>query len=130
MTVAIKRFQPILLATGIAMILHTVEEYFTQLYYADPFIVSFSRYFNLNPAVTYLTLQILILCLIFVLLAQSFHRGPNKFLAILLGLVFFLELLHPYNSIRVQGYYSGLYSGVILVIIGVFYWKELIKEII
>lgn len=125
---ATKRFQLILFTAAIAMILHTVEEYFTKLYKVDPFIVFSASYFNLNQIAIYLAIQILVLLLIFTLLAQSLGQKCNKFLAITLGLVFLLELLHPYDSIIAQGYYPGLYSGMVLVIIGIFYWKELFKN--
>lgn len=121
------RLKLILAITVLVMVAHTIEEYVTQLWNFDPFIIAFSQYFQLNPAIVYLVIQVLALLLIFTVLMLAFRDVFNKFLGIVLGLVFLLELLHPYNSIIQGGYYPGLYSGMLLVIVGYFYWKELIK---
>lgn len=123
-----KRFQLILLSAGIAMILHTVEEYFTKLYNVDPFIVFSARYFKVDPVSVYLVIQALALLLIFAISFLSSNNKANKPLIIILGLIFVGELSHLYSSIKIKGYYPGLYTGIILVIIGIFYWKELIKN--
>ena len=123
----LQKLKYILYATGIAMLLHTIEEYMTKLYDTDFFIVAFSRYFNVRPISTYTGIQILVLSFILVMLVLSLNGKFNKVLGIALGLIYVGELSHPYIVIMVGGYYSGLYTGILLVIIGYFYWKEVIK---
>jgi hypothetical protein len=123
----LKKFQIILGLAFIAMLLHTVEEYTTKLWNFDPFMIYMSARFPISGANIYLSAQILVMLLISVVTVLAFKNKFNKPLEIILGLVFFLELLHPYNSLRIWGYYSGLYTGLALLIIGYFYWKELLK---
>lgn len=119
----------ILFATFIAMILHTIEEYITRLWSVDTFIVGISNYFEISGVVVYLLIQFFAFLLILILLIQTFQRKINKILLTVLALVFLFELLHIYESFRIWGYYSGLYTGIILLIIGYFYWKELIHNL-
>lgn len=123
-----RKFQLLLYLTVTAFILHTIEEYQTKLYNVDPFIVWFSNYTGISGVFIYLGIQALGFLLIFIMLFHSYRQHFNKLLAIILGLGFLLELLHPYSSIRVRGYYPGLYSGLGLVFIGYFYWKELVTN--
>lgn len=120
------QFKYILVATLIAMLLHTVEEFITKLWNFDPFMIYMSAHFQISGVVIYSIIQVLVLVLIIVVLVLAFKNRLNKSLAILLGLVFFFELLHLYNSIKILGYYPGLYTGIALIVIGYFYWRELV----
>ncbi len=122
-----RKFKYILSFTFIVMLLHTIEEYVTKVYDADPFIVFTSHYFNVSPVAIYALIQILVLTLILMFLMQLSCQRFDISLAALLGFVFILELLHPYNSIRMWGYYPGLYTGIVLVILGFFYYRELLR---
>jgi len=44
------------------------------------------------------------------------------------GLLVF-ELWHIYKAVSVGGYYPGLYTGLLLPIVGYFYWRELIVNL-
>ncbi len=114
------------LALG-AMLLHTIEEYVTRLYGVDPFIVSVSQHFSINAIGIYLAIQALVLALIVFLIWLVRQNKFNKPLTFIFGILFVFELIHPYDSIREWNYYPGLYSGMLLVIIGYFYWKEWLK---
>jgi lysylphosphatidylglycerol synthetase-like protein (DUF2156 family) len=116
----------ILLATLLTMSLHTIEEYISKLWEYDPFIIWLAQSLNVSSISIYLAIQTLALLLIAILLILALMKRFNIILGVVLGLIFILELLHPYNSIVVSGYYSGLYTGVVLIVIGIFYWKELI----
>lgn len=123
-------FQKLKLITSIAaiaMLLHTVEEYITKLWNYDHFILNYSHRLQLNPMTLFFWIQGLVFVLIFFVLFLEVRKKYNIFLGIILGLVFLLELLHPYNSIMIMGYYSGLYTGIVLIVVGYFYWKELIS---
>ncbi len=111
------------------MVFHTVEEYVTKLWNFDPFIISVSHQFQVSPVSFYLGLQALGLLLISVVLVLTIKNRFNLFLGLLLGLVFLLELSHLYSSIKIWNYYSGLYTGIALIVIGYFYWRELIKQL-
>jgi len=49
-------------------------------------------------------------------------------LMILLGLVYLFELSHVYDAIAAHSYYSGVYTSILLLCVGFFYWKELLKN--
>ncbi len=125
----LKRLQYILIVAMIAMILHTVEEYVTKLWNFDPFMIYMSNHFSISGVSIYFTVQVFVLLLTIGVLVLAINNKFSKLLAILLGLVFLLELLHPYNAIRILGYYSGLYTGMALVIIGYLYWKEIFNQL-
>ena len=121
----LKRFQILLWLSFVAMLAHTYEEYTTKLYSVDPFMVYLSHHFNINPIANYLALQTAVLLLIAALIILSYRSMLNRPLSVILGLVFVIELTHPFISALTSAYYPGLYSGTILAIIGLFYWKEL-----
>ncbi len=118
----------ILALTAVAMVFHTIEEYVTKLWDFDPIFIWLVRQFQINPIVIYFMLQALGLLLIFALWWPRLNKQLYRFLAIVLGLVFLLELSHLYSSIKIGDYYPGLYTGIALIIIGYFYWKELIIQ--
>lgn len=53
-------------------------------------------------------------------------RDSMPFFAMFIfGLFYALQTEHIINAVRLGGYYSGLFTGSILVFIGVLHWKEL-----
>jgi hypothetical protein len=124
----LSKFKTILYWSFIVMLLHTVEESITKLWNFDPFMIYMSAHFPISGVGIYFTVQTLVMLLIFVLILLALKNKFNKPLVILLGLIFILELLHPYNSLRIWGYYSGLYTGLALLIVGYFYRRELLKS--
>lgn len=120
------RMKIILLSTLATMSLHTIEEYVSNLWNQDPFIIWLAQNLNISSINIYLIIQAIALLLITASLILTIKRRFNLILGVILGFIFFLELLHPFNSIKILGYYPGLYTGIILIIIGFFYWKELL----
>ena len=125
MAMQLKRIQQIAVVTFVVMLLHTAEEFATKIWMADPFMVYVSRYFNVSGIVVYEVIQTFALVIILLVFLHSLSSKTfNSLLAALLGFIFVLELLHPINSILIRGYYPGLYTGTILVIISLFYFRE------
>lgn len=118
----------IVLVTFIVMLFHTVEEYLTAIYNVDPFMVFSSYYFGIRASTVYFIIQLLALVTIGVFFIRLSRHKFDTLLAVLVGFIFVLELLHPYNSIVLRAYYPGLYTGMILVLLGFFYYKELIAK--
>ena len=59
---------------------------------------------------------------------QNHSQKTKVLLAIILGVVFIGEISHIYSSFHIWGYYPGLYTGIALIIIGYFYWREMFKS--
>jgi hypothetical protein len=57
----------------------------------------------------------------------SWHHGQLLFLAFW-GLTFIVESHHMIRSLISESYYSGLYTGIVYVLFGFIYWRELIKN--
>ena len=45
------------------------------------------------------------------------------------GFMFIFELTHVYEAIKTTKLLHGLYTGIILIVIGAMYWKEVIKQV-
>ncbi len=106
-------------------IIHGLEEYFTGLYNVDSFYQSFS-----NPK-TVFVIVVLILANISVIISYLLIR-KNKYvliLSLLLGILLLYELTHIYRAIMIGGYYPGLITAIPILILGIFFWRELIKII-
>jgi hypothetical protein len=121
------RYKLILYATFVAFILHTIEEYQSKLFEVDGFILTAAKNLDTSPLIIFFIIQTLVFLLIVVSLVLVTKNKLNKPLAIMLGVIFIFELSHLYSSIAVSGYYPGMYSGIALIIIGYFYWKEMFK---
>lgn len=126
-----KRFQKIFLISIPLFIAHGLEEYFTGFYDID----GFSRFVfgPLNsmptPQATFLLFQILLwlfLLTSFLLLVGGKWKLRLMFV---LGLVFLFEIHHLVKAIYWQRYYPGVITEIPFLIVGYFFWKELIKNL-
>ena len=105
-------------------IAHGIEEYITGFYTFDPLL--FGHLGSLSKPLYILSK----IALIAVALTVYLFILDKKFafiVAILWGLLLAFEIEHLYRAVSLHMYTSGLFTGILLVILGIFYWKELIR---
>ena len=101
---------------------HALEEYFSSFYLVDPSFAWMGNIINLNLKLAFLIVAIMG----FLLLGISIHK-PNKIMLTIAGLIFILEISHPILAIT-SGIYAGLLTSIPLILLGVFYWRTLLKS--
>lgn len=109
------------------MYIHGIEERLTHFYQYDPLTQFISRIFDSIPQGVYWTFNVTWWLLLAVALA--FLAGEKWTLRILTlyGLVFIFELSHIIPALISWSYYPGLLSALVYCLVGIFYWRELIK---
>ena len=110
---------------------HGLEEYFNGFYNVDPFLKFFFRYFETMtiPQATFLVFQIM---LWLVLIVFAFLIANDKWrlrLMFLPGIIFIVELDHPWSVITSWCYYPGALTAIPLLILGFLFWKELLHNL-
>ncbi|MHB8710143.1 MAG: HXXEE domain-containing protein [Minisyncoccota bacterium] len=102
-------------------IVHAIEEYSTGLLDLDP-IFRWVTAHNLPTITLYWIEQIILVAL----LVWTTYR-PNRWFMIFIGLLFIFEITHIIPALRQMSYYPGLVTAVPLLLLGLLYWRELIK---
>lgn len=103
---------------------HGIEEYANNFWTFDPFYFQFGD----NAKGIYILGQILLITLALISY-RFFLKGKYGFIAaIALGLLLLFELEHSYRAFSLVRYTPGLVTSFFLVILGVLYWKELLKN--
>ena len=123
-----KKLKNILLLTMLLIAFHGIEENLAGFYAKDFFILYPSSFFNSIPATFYWTFHIMWWFLIvtgFLLILGG--KWTLRILA-LFGIVYFFELHHVVKGIIAGGYYPGMITGIAYPILGIFFWKELLKN--
>jgi len=110
-------------------IAHGLEELFTGFADIDPIFANVFAIFNLPVnGTSFLIFQIaawIALILIYLKLGQN---RWSTFFAVLVGLIYFLELHHIFQSVFRGEYYSGLITALAFPVIGFFFWRELLRS--
>ncbi len=118
--------RPIVLTAIPLFILHAVEEYFTNFYHVDESYLWVRNTILLGISndtlafVAYQTVFILLLLIAYVFVQRQ------KVVAVLIGLVFVLELSHLFLGLMEGRYYPGLVSSLPLIGVGFVYWHTLL----
>ena len=81
--------------------------------------------FNVSQTSAYWTLQMLLFAFLLWLL---FYQPTNKFWSVVLGIIFAVELTHLWEALASGSYAPGFWTAIPLVILGVLFWKVLIKN--
>lgn len=124
-----KKLQYIFLVSIPLFIFHGLEEYFTGFYSID----SFSRFVFQNfegmdvLQATFLVFQIMIWLLLIVAFLSIIGGRWHLRLMTILGLVFVFELHHIIKVLVSWSYYSGSVTAIPIVVVGFFFWKELVQ---
>lgn len=109
-------------------IAHEIEEWLTNFWDTDALTKFVSQYFQTISQATFVGWNaafILSLIAIFLVL-----KGGKSTLFVMwaLGFIFIFELNHAIKALASFSYYSGAITSIPLLIIGFFFWKELIKQ--
>lgn len=105
-------------------ILHVIEEYVT-LYYPTLFGITY-RMKNL-PQEKFITIETVVITgmmTAFYLLKKKLIPLP---LMILPGFFYLYQYEHISHTIKLHSYYPGTFTGIALLLLGLFYWKELLR---
>lgn len=112
-------------------IAHGLEEIFNGFYNVDwSTKLVFGFLYEMSvPQATFLVFQIMLwltLIIIAFLIANEKWRLRLMFLP---GIIFIVELHHPWSAIESLGYYPGVITSIPLIILGFLFWKELLKNL-
>ena len=111
-------------------IAHGLEEFFNVFYNIDwstKLVFGFLNGMSV-PQATFLVFQIMLWLALIVfafLIANDKWRLRLMFLP---GIIFIVELHHPWSVITSWGYYPGAITAIPLLILGFLFWKELIRN--
>lgn len=123
-----KKLKTILMVSIVVLYLHFIEEIISGFYQTDWIMKYISSLFHTIPQAQYYASHVTWILII----------GPAALLALggkwtlrvltLYGVFFIFELHHLIDTIRTLNYYPGVITNIAFEIIGVFYWKELLKN--
>jgi len=105
--------------------LHGVEEYATGFPHTDPLTLFASELLGVGPYAVFFGVEVMLG--IFLLLPFFLSFRPVWYRAVL-GVILLLEVDHVVRAIQAQSYYSGLWTAVPLVVIGLLYWKHMVRK--
>jgi len=125
------KLKKIFLISIIVFIAHGIEEFlteFTKIDFSYRYIMNLLTPLGFDLAVGW-TFQVLLwLLLIVAYLLMINKRSITLALLTIWGLVFIFEFHHIYKTLTIGSYYPGLITALIFVGIGVWFWRELLKE--
>src|SRR3990167_4478229 len=127
-----KKFKTIFIISIPVFIAHGLEEFSNGFYNVDwsfKFVFGFLNTMSV-PQATFLVFQIM---LWLALIVFAFLIANDKWrlrLMLLPGIIFLVELNHPWSVITSWGYYPGAITSIPLVILGFLFWKELLKNFV
>jgi hypothetical protein len=120
-----KRIERLFLLSPPLFVVHAVEEYLTKSYEIDPSFGMVGQFIGLSSLTVFLVEQVLLFIFLFIVAAMVYRGAVPKVMAIILGLIFLVELSHPLLSIYKGNYSPGLVSGMLLLVLAFFYWQQL-----
>ena len=124
-----KKLKTIFIISIPVFIAHGLEEFFNNFYDIDWSTMLVFGFLNEMsvPQATFLVFQIM---LWLALIVFAFLIANDKWrlrLMLLPGIIFLVELNHPWSVITSWGYYPGAITAIPLIILGFLFWKELFK---
>jgi hypothetical protein len=122
------KLKTLLMLSIVVVYLHFLEEIISSFYHNDWIMKYISSLFqNVNQAQYYASHIVWILMIGPAALLVLGGRWTLRVLT-LYGLFFVFELHHLIDAIRTFNYYPGVITNIAFEIIGIFYWKELIRN--
>src|SRR3989344_1032719 len=111
-------------------VLHGIEEFYTGFYKADRFTQFIFGPFEQMGVhdIMFLTFQVMFWLLLAVAFLMTLSERWRLRMMMVLGAVYILELHHIWKAIASWSYYPGLMTAIPLVIVGFFFWQELLKN--
>lgn len=109
---------------------HGLEELFNGFYNIDwsTKLVFGFLYEMPVPQATFWVFQIMMWLALIVIAFLITSEKWRLRLMFLPGIIFIVELHHPWSAITFWSYYPGLISSIPVLIIGFLFWKELLKN--
>ncbi len=123
-----KNLQLLFVLSLLLIAAHGVEETLTEFRRTDPFVISIANYLGTTPEMFYWIFHIIwwvLLPSVYIFLRKSDVLLP---LLTLFSIVFVFELHHVVKAVIANRYYSGMFTALFYPILGVFFYKELIKN--
>lgn len=109
---------------------HGLEEFFNDFYNIDwgtKLVFGFLNGMSV-PQATFLVFQIMLWLALIVFAFLIASKKWRLRLMLLPGIIFIVELHHPWSVIESLGYYPGAITAIPLLILGFLFWKELLKN--
>ena len=112
-------------------IAHGLEEFFNAFYNIDwSTKLVFEFLYEMSvPQATFLVFQIMLWLALIVFAFLIANEKWRLRLMFLPGIIFIVELHHPWSVIESLGYYPGIITSIPLIILGFLFWKELLKDL-
>lgn len=107
-------------------LLNAAEEFVT-LFYRPDFVPIFPYPLPSQESFLASKLAFYLVVTIYVLLLKS--RRLPLFFMIPFSITYIFQLEHPYFAIILKGYYPGLISGLVLIVLGLFFFVELVQNL-
>jgi hypothetical protein len=118
------RARKLLLVSIPLFFLHGLEEGSTGIFGLDPFFRRFG-----HNATYVLLIELIIIALILYLTAINWSGSKvSRVLCVISGVLLLIETQHIYGALLKRGYYPGVCTALIIVGVGIFYWRELLKK--
>ena len=111
-------------------IAHELEEILNGFYNVDwstKIVFGFLDGMSL-PQATFVVFQIMLWLALIIFAFLITSEKWRLRLMFLPGIIFIVELHHPWSAITSLGYYPGVITSIPLVIIGFLFWKELLSN--
>lgn len=109
-------------------LVHAFEEYFTRFSDADPVISLLASQLSISRQAIFLVVQLLWLGFLLSLFLVSRRVEVPRWLSVIVGLAFILELSHIGPAVINFSYYPGLYTSIVILLAGIYYWKALLAS--
>ncbi len=108
------------------LLLHTLEEMFYSFWDTDYLSQTIANALHVQPITVYFIGQVVLYVLVvFIFLKRSTQA---RLLEVVLGLVLLFEVTHVVSAVGLHAYTPGLFTGVLLFVVGIFYWAKLLKN--
>ena len=109
---------------------HGLEELFNGFYNVDwsTKLVFRFLYEMPVPQATFWVFQIMLWLALIIFALLITNEKWRLWLMLLPGIIFIVELHHPWSAITSWSYYPGLITSIPVLIVGFLFWKELLKN--
>jgi len=108
-----------------------MEEYYTNFHNIDPtFNKLYEPFHNIvSASAAFFIFQLVVLILLAVIYWIRMSGKQIKWIMVIVGLLYIVELQHIIETIQQKHYYPGLITSFALIGLGAVYWVKLYKEL-
>ncbi len=108
---------------------HSIEEYYNNMYNVDStFRYVYSVFQSMSIYQTsFIQLSVMIWLILIISFLLIYSNKWHLRFMLLLGIIYVLELHHIVKAIVILDYYPGVVTSSMFLIIGIYYWKEIIS---